>query len=225
MKMNILVVDDSVNHQKTAKQVLGAKYNLTVVGSYDEALELLAQKRDREKFALLRDQYKEQGVEDYFEKAKAESLLPYWDVVLCDLLMPAGSNAQGSKGLKYVGQEMPVGWSFAITAALRGAKYVAVVTDMNHHDHPASAMLDSMSDTVFDLHGAKALFTNDVRMVGIEGTQGVCMDCLGTGKKFDGRATYECYTCQGTKSAYAEEGKDWLNILNRLTNPESIEES
>ncbi len=224
-KMDILVIDDIVNHQKTAKQVFGNEHNLTVVGSYDDALAFLAQKRDEEKFVLLKNQYKEQGVEDYLAKAKAEALLPYWDVVLCDLLMPAGKDVQGEKGLKYVGQEMPVGWSFAITAALRGAKYVAVVTNMNHHDHPASAMLDSMSNTVFDLNGAKALFTNDVCMIGIEDTRGVCMDCLGTGEKFNGSRSYQCYTCQGTKNACSKKGKDWLDILNRLTEPKSLEES
>lgn len=216
MKLNILVIDDSVNHQQAARQVLGAEHNLTVVGSYDDALGPLAVKHDKEKYESLCARYKEQGVENYYKRARAESELPYWDAVLCDLLMPAGREVQGREGLKYVGQEMPVGWSLAITAALRGAKYVAVVTDMNHHDHPASAMLDSMSRTIFDLHGAKALFTNDVCMVGIEGTQGVCMDCLGTGEKFDGSSTYQCYTCQGTKSAYSEKGKDWADILGRL---------
>lgn len=192
MQMNILVIDDSTNHQQAARQVLG-EHNLTVVESYDGALKLLANEDDGGKL-----------------------LLPYWDAVLCDLLMPAGRSAQGDKGLKYVGQEMPVGWSLAITAALRGAKYVAVVTDMNHHHHPASAMLDAMTNMIFNLHGAKALFTNHVRMVGIEGTQGICMDCLGEGTKFNGSNTYQCCTCRGTKSTYAEKGKDWAEILDRL---------
>lgn len=225
MKLNILVVDDSVNHQQAARQVLGAEHNLTVVGTHDGALELLAVKRDKEKYEALRAQYKEQGVEDYHQKARAESELPFWDAVLCDLLMPAGRSVQGREGLKYVGQEMPVGWSLAITAALRGAKYVAVVTDMNHHNHPASAMLDAMTDTVFDLQGARALFTNDVRMVGIEGTQGICMDCFGEGTKFNGTSTYPCYTCRGTKVSYSQEGKDWAEILALLMNPSVKEET
>lgn len=218
MKLNILVIDDSVNHQQSARQVLGADHDLTVVGSHDEALKLLETKRDEAKYETLRAQYKEQGVEDYYERASAESRLPYWDAVLCDLLMPAGRNAQGGEGLKYVGQEMPIGWSLAITAALRGAKYVAVVTDMNHHHHPASAMLDTMDGIIFSLQGSTALFTNYVRMVGINGTQGICTDCLGEGMKFNGTNTYQCYTCQGTKVSYSNEGKDWAEILARLLN-------
>lgn len=218
MKLNILVIDDSVNHQQSARQVLGAEHNLTVVGTHDEALGLLETKCDEVKFEALRAQYKEQGVEDYYERASAESRLPYWDAVLCDLLMPAGRNAQGGEGLKYVGQEMPIGWSLAITAALRGAKYVAVMTDMNHHHHPASAMLDTMDGIIFSLQGSTALFTNYVRMVGIDGTQGICTDCLGEGMKFSGTNTYQCYTCQGTKVSYSNEGKDWAEILARLLN-------
>lgn len=225
MKLNILVIDDSVNHQQSARQVLGAEHSLTVVGTHDEALKLLETKRDEAKYETLRAQYKEQGVAGYYERAIAESRLPYWDAVLCDLLMPAGRNAQGGEGLKYVGQEMPIGWSLAITAALRGAKYVAVVTDMNHHSHPASAMLDSMNRKVFDLHTAKALFTNDVRMVGIEGTQSVCTGCLGEGTQSNGTHTYKCCTCGGTKVSYSKHGKDWSKILDQIRNPEANEES
>lgn len=217
--MKILVIDDSANHQKSAQQGLGTLHDLTVVGGHDEALKLLETKCDRAKYETLRDQYKEQGVKDYYQRADAESRLPYWDAVLCDLLMPAGRNAQGGDGLKYVGQEMPIGWSLAITAALRGAKYVAVVTDMNHHHHPASAMLDSMNRTIFVLHGAKALFTNYVGMVGIEGTKGACAKCSGSGKD----STYEeCYRCNGTGTAYAQHGKDWADILAKLLGEKKI---
>jgi len=65
-----------------------------------------------------------------------------FDVVLVDLLMPASKQAQGQKGAQFVGQEMPVGIFLALLAAKNGAKYVAVFTDSNHHDHPASACLD-----------------------------------------------------------------------------------
>lgn len=212
--MKILVIDDSANHQKSAQQVLGTLHDLTVVGSHDEALELLSLRLDQEKYVALVSEYTSQGVDSpsAHKKASMESRIPYWDAVLCDLLMPAGREAQGSKGQMYVGKEMSVGWALAITAALQGAKYVAVVTDMGHHDHPASAMLDSMNRTIFVLHGANALFTNYVGMVGIEGTQGTCAKCSGSGK--DG--TYGCYRCNGTGTAYAQHGKDWADILAKL---------
>ena len=197
--MKILVIDDSQSHQQSARQTLGSDHDLTVVGSHDEALEALS----------LYD-------ENYDEKEL------YWDVVLSDLLMPAGKAAQGGPGLQYVGTEMPVGWSLAIEAALNGAKYVAVVTDMNHHHHPASAMLNGMG-RIFTLNNAKALFTNHVRMIGIEGTEKTCEECGGTGEKSrnDG-STYKCYTCNGTGTDYNRKGKNWARILQQVMDKEEL---
>jgi len=93
---------------------------------------------------------------DYDEAIKL--LEDKWDVVLCDLLMPAGFDKQGPIGKKFSGQEMPVGFGLALMFALRGAKYVAVATDSNHHDHPASAMFDYLgaynSNPCFNVNGA-----------------------------------------------------------------------
>jgi len=217
--MKILVIDDSSNHRQSAQQTLGTDHDLTVVGSHDEVMRFLGNQYDKEKQSGLQEQYEAEGMNswDAYQKARDESQLPYWDVVLSDLLMPAGKAAQGGPGLQYVGVEMPVGWSLAITAAISGAKYVAVVTDMDHHHHPASAMLDSMNRNIFDINGAKALFTNYVSMVGIEGTEKTCEECVGSGKKSrDDGSTYECYTCRGTGTDYGRKGKDWAGILKQL---------
>lgn len=101
-----------------------------------------------------------------------ELLTCNWDAVLCDLMMPAGENAQGSKGQKFIGEEMAVGWSLALTAASRGAKYVAVATDTNHHNHPASAMLDGIRNHMFSVDGARMLMTNNLIFVDVEGEEG-----------------------------------------------------
>jgi hypothetical protein len=37
---------------------------------------------------------------------------------------------------------MPVGLGLSVFAADKGVPLIAVATDTNHHDHPASAMLD-----------------------------------------------------------------------------------
>ena len=192
--MKLLVIDDSTIHQQSARQVLAAEHDLMVVGSHDEASKLI---------------HKPYG----WEK---DPDFKYWDAVLCDLLMPAGRNAQGSNGMKYVGVEMPVGWSLAIQAAVNGAKFVAVVTDMNHHDHPASAMLDSLNRKIFTINDAKVLMTNYVNLVGITGTEGACTKCDGTGKtnREDG-SSYDCYHCKGGV-AFAQSGKDWGKILKKL---------
>ena len=193
--MKVLVIDDSTNHQQSARQVLSAEHDLTVVGSYDEAAKLINRPYNWEK----------------------DPDFKYWDAVLCDLLMPAGRNAQGPNGMKYVGVEMPVGWSLAIQAAIEGAKYVAVVTDMNHHDHPASAMLDSLNRKIFTINGAKVLMTNYVNLVGITGTEGACPECGGTRKrKSDDGYSYDCYCKDGT--GFSQSGKDWARTLRHLVN-------
>ncbi len=112
---------------------------------------------------------------EFINRVHKESILPYWDVVLCDLMMPASGSEQGSEGQKFVGQEMPVGWSLALSAAREGAKFVAVVTDTNHHDHPASAMLDNLNHHVFTIDGAKMLLTNRVRKTNNGGKDWGCI--------------------------------------------------
>lgn len=89
-----------------------------------------------------------------------------WDAILCDLLMPAGERSQGERGEKFIGQEMPVGWALALMAAHmhHGAKYIAVFSDINHHDHPASAMLDYMQKP-FEINGKRVVFTNNTNFM------------------------------------------------------------
>jgi CheY-like chemotaxis protein len=155
--MKILVIDDKWENLNAAKKTL-AGHDITICSDYDEALEHL-----RESFANKSDK----PCSGWEKGAKK---LPYWDAVLCDLLMPAGRDAQGTRGLKFVGQEMPVGWSLALVAAKRGAKYVAVASDLDHHSHPASAMLDRLYGFL-KVDGALVLFTNNVNLVKIAGSE------------------------------------------------------
>ncbi len=171
--MKVLVIDDTKRHLDAALQTL-VGHDVTVCSSHEEADRLLELQYDKKKESTLFDQYKAEGIDFYVSiaRAKLESRLPYWDAVLCDLLMPAGKMSQNSKGMEFVGQEMSIGWSLAILAAMNGAKFVAVLTDTNHHDHPASALLDKLSGRRFNIAGAKALMSNwggyVVRIEGIE---------------------------------------------------------
>lgn len=213
--MKILVIDDSQIHLQAARQTL-VGHELTLCATHDKALEHLLPKRDEEKLNALLAKCPETAPEraPAVEKAYADSLLPYWDAVLCDLLMPAGNNAQGREGYQYVGQEMPVGWALALRAAKAGAKFVAVVTDMNHHDHPASAMLDGLGTLRLD--GAKALMTNMPQRVGIIGTECACPKCEGTGMQTIDERQYDCRYCEKGR-AFAQYGKDWGKVLHDLT--------
>lgn len=210
-KMRILVIDDTKKHLDAALQTL-VDHDVTICSTYDDALELLEECYDRE----AEKRYISEGMSEWNarQKASKENKLPYWDVVLCDLLMPAGNDAQGSKGQQFVGQEMPVGWSLALVAATRGAKYVAVASDTNHHDHPASAMIDRIG--VVNVDGAKVIFTNNISLVGIFGSECVCPTCNGTLRhnlRWDGKEA-ECDCKTGT--SFSKWGKDWGKILNQL---------
>jgi CheY-like chemotaxis protein len=138
--MKILVIDDSPIHQAAAKKQLGEHHDLTVVGSYDEGQALLG-----------------------YEKWDRHSDKHDFEVVLVDLLMPPSRQMQSDSR---AWEEMPVGIFLAILAAKNGAKYVAVLTDSNHHSHPASACIDALNKkeyrpSHFVVEGAQVLLSNN----------------------------------------------------------------
>ena len=80
-------------------------------------------------------------VADYTE-AVSISRNSVFDVALLDLLMPSETMTLGAEGLKFLGEEIPVGFPLAIKMAVLGIPHIIVATDTNHHDHPASAIVD-----------------------------------------------------------------------------------
>lgn len=211
--MKILVIDDGPLHQESARQTLKG-HELVIAQTYDEAHRLLNGDGD----------------------VRRQS----FDAVLSDLLMPASARAMAKEGLKYIGQEMPVGFAFTLVAALNGAKYVAVVTDTSHHDHPASAMLDAFESRCphkynssgtpprFVINGAKVGYYHSP-MTPVEGT--TCTDCNGTGSKDEcscvernaGSPKPDCDTCKGTgrycwpcQNSGKKSGKNWGLVLKSL---------
>jgi CheY-like chemotaxis protein len=78
-----------------------------------------------------------------------------FDVVLTDLQMPMSSRTLSSKAFK-LGQLVPYGLLLKDEAAHQGAKYVAVVTDLGHHDDWVSAAFDHFGYSV-KIDGAKVL--------------------------------------------------------------------
>ena len=147
-----ILVIDDTRTNLDAAKQTLAGHELTLAATYDEAYKLLAKSDD-----------------------------PF-DVVLCDLLMPAGREQQGTNGMKYIGQEMPVGWALALMAVLHGAKYTAVVTNLDHHQHPAAAMLDRLGSDGLDdykddfvkirANGVPIGFVNYAPMVDVDGKEG-----------------------------------------------------
>jgi len=87
-----------------------------------------------------------------------------YDVVLSDLLMPAEARTLGSDGLKFLGHEISAGFAVLFRAAKVGVPRVAVITDMNHHCHPMSAIIDSICPAYW--RGEPDVFTvNNTRVL------------------------------------------------------------
>lgn len=147
--MKILVIDDNPVHLDAAKKQL-EEHDLAVVGSYDVAQALL-------------------GYKAWDDRSNKHD----FDVVLCDLLMPA-SHQMLARDARLAG-EQPVGIFLALLAAKNGARYVAVFTDSDHHSHPASACFDPFNPHTygpapFMVEGARVLLCNNSNWVGDDET-------------------------------------------------------
>jgi hypothetical protein len=236
--MKILVFDDSAIHRKSAELSLKG-HNLTVVGTYDEAQKALLPQTDEklrdqiftEKFGD-NDPYKSDGITkdarqermNFYrnEARKSATTYPDFDVVLTDLLVPASRQAQGGEGTKFVGQEMPLGSIIALLALVNGVKKVAVVTDMNHHSHPASAAFDCFGGT--SKSEANIICTNRVGRVMIDEATGqmVSEEFLDSD---DGKKMYPYPEGKtwGDRKGLIEGGKNWGEILQQLLGEEAPE--
>jgi len=120
--MNILIVDDNPTHRESAsEQFVGSGHDITVAATYEEAE------------ALFRP------VAGKFRTA--------FDAVLVDLMLPGPKGA--ARRETGVGVEMPIGVILALIALQQEVKYIGVLTDTNHHDHPASSCLDFFGRSPF----------------------------------------------------------------------------
>jgi CheY-like chemotaxis protein len=240
-KLKILVFDDSEIHRTAAKLSLEG-HDLTIVGTYDEAQEALVPKRDSTKAErLLVGLLEEAGLPADFKPwapegqpgpsaadirkyeavcDKADELgttYPKFDVVLTDLLVPASSQAQGDEGQRLVGQEMPLGTTIALLALTVGIKNVAVVTDMNHHKHPASAAFDHFQCNRCP-EGVRILCTNSVDRLNIDVATKKPVDL----EFLESKAGLKKYPFKkgeegwGQRKGLTRGGKDWREILRQL---------
>lgn len=237
-KLNILVFDDSECNRLSATKLLGKEHNLMVVGTYDEAQHALTSHTDfgKARKEILPGLLKEAGLPIDFnpwsgkessEEDKAKFLrfdqqaldeattYPNFDVVMTDLLVPASSQAMGEAGKRLIGQEMPLGTTIALLALCAGVKKVAVVTDMNHHHHPASASFDCFGDC--RLEGVDIMCTNNVNKVPFDKETSEMLDIT----FLQTTAADKKYPRPKSDPKYGERqgiiwGKDWKNILENF---------
>ncbi len=220
-KLKILVFAGGGIDRKSAEFSL-AGHELTIVGTYDEAQDALIPKTNyTEKESIYRKLSAEKGGGIRMWKreemmAKAETLattFPDFDVVLTDLLVPASARIQGFQ--QFVGQKMPLGSVIALLALTARVKNVAVVTDMNHHNPPASAAFDCFTEKQH-CEGIRILCTNNVGRIRIdtETNTAVAHDFL------ESDASLEKYPYLrqgeegwGERKGLTIGGKDWGKIL------------
>lgn len=147
--MKILIVEDNPRHQEAARNQL-KDHEISIVDNWPKARDLL-----------------EEGG---------------FEAVLSDLMLPSTHEMLSDEAEKKfpLGTLMPLGFIVALHACLiQGMKYVAVISDSDHHSDPISAGLDftgndcylhdvenwghdkpePMSTAAYTINGVKALFT------------------------------------------------------------------
>lgn len=185
--MKILVVDDNqINLNAAAAQLAG--HDLILVDDYEKA------------------QYLING--SPWSKTEKES----FDAVLVDLLMPATGLGSVSDDNPLVGREMPVGVFLALLAIKNNVKYVAVFTDSNHHDHPASTCFDAINNysssprpiTIGKSYLAMCNYTNWIGLFSKENLK------IGISYEEQNRMTVE------EKQEKLVSAKNWFKLLDHL---------
>lgn len=122
--MRILVIDDAEYNRASAVETLKG-HDLTVVGTVEEAYRII----NKENFdAVFTDLW----------MPTPEGKL-YTDVCMDYMNTVYNTSRAIDTG---VGKEVPAGLIFAIKARNKGVKYVAILTDGNHHNDRLCAIMD-----------------------------------------------------------------------------------
>lgn len=246
--MKILVFDDNELHCEAARLTL-KDHDVTIVGTYDEAQKVLCPRPDFDRRMRLMNQFvREAGLPEKFspgnngvtkgqrrlyynaerrvKKQLVQESVPNFDVVMTDLMVLPSGQAQADK-LRFANEEMPLGCTIALLALRRGVKNVAVVTDMNHHKHPASAAFDCFGNYGSVAQGIKVVCTNRVEYVilDVKTREIVDQDFMGSDA---GKAKYPVLDYRVHKYPHREglfAGKNWGQVLQQLlAPPEDFEE-
>lgn len=137
---DILVIEDTKLHQESAKEQFLHK-NI-IDGLYQQGGSYVLDSADNY----------EQGKQKLLSM-KADGK---YSIVLTDLMMPKGGrDTMSPKGMEYIFDLMPYGFTLALLAAKLNVPYIGIVTDINHHDHPMSAGIDPISGGYWNEDDAK----------------------------------------------------------------------
>lgn len=143
-KLNILVIEDNADHQQGAREQL-AEHNLTIVGSFPEAMRILGS-----------HSFVQIGKKGYEYEGN-------FDVVLTDMEMPV-ERLENLDRTTVKDISAPYGLVLALRAAQVGIKYVAMITDTNHHQGAMSNALDMITGAYWD-HGGGVFQIGESRVL------------------------------------------------------------
>ena len=93
-------------------------------------------------------------VADGYDEAMQLLAKNEYEVVLTDMEMPMSTKLSAY----ILGKLIPYGLLIEKEATMRGVRYVAVVTDLNHHTDPFSAAFDHFADHEYIENGAKVKY-------------------------------------------------------------------
>ncbi len=126
-QLDILVVEDTEKNQDSAREQF-RDHTITIAKNYEEGKKCL----------------------------ETASIQRRYHILLTDLMMPkGGSETMGSEGMKYIFDLLPFGFPLAFHAAKIRIPYIAIVTDINHHNHPISAAIDPISGAYWRESGSE----------------------------------------------------------------------
>lgn len=173
--MKILVIDDKQIHRDSAEKTLEG-HEVTIVSSFDEAMDLMAKKIDienvqrllaEEGFAEKPEPTDKERWNAYWkavDSAEKKSIIPFkFEVVLTDMMMPMSRSTLARDAFKR-DEQVPYGFVIALKAAGCGAKFVAMVTDVNHHRGAMSAAIDHLGSAYYQTGWINTFTVNDAKV-------------------------------------------------------------
>ncbi len=173
--MKILIVEDKQIHRDSAVKTLKG-HKLTIVDTFDAGIKAMPIGTDYKKLDKLAVERfgptpeSGQARTDWYEKLSRLipecQHQPEFDAVLVDMMMPM-SRETLAPGVYESNAQVPYGFVLALRACRVGAKYVAMITDTNHHKGAMSAAIDHLGSAYysgyeppFEINGAKVLFVH-----------------------------------------------------------------
>ena len=121
--------------------------------------------------------------------------------------------------------EQPLGYALVLFAATKGVPLIGVLTDMNHHTGPVSATFDLLyAESEDERRGRPVFKINDSRVQLFDERDLSAAFCLTDGSM---TTTSPYQVPEDERGAYVREGehgfesaKNWLSLLERITQPE-----